>query len=183
MYDIKHFRTPYALRAFARVLICFHGWFVGSYYAWVAGAGNSRWFDLTVREERGYPTYTQWPFQTNITYAVALALFTTIAMQALFDVGVAMEDPFDDFGLDNINFYTVVEQFENYVLDTDYLSNVWTETVLGGESLLDADMYSHKAVEAALGTMGGSGRLAALRASRHGSHGSLLAGGSPSAHF
>ena len=125
-------------------------------------------------------SYTQWPFQTNITYAVALALFTTIAMQALFDVGVAMEDPFDDFGLDNIDFYTVVEQFESYVLDTDYLSNVWTETVLGGESLLDADMYSHKVVEAALGTMGGSGRLAALRASRHGS---LLAGGSPSAHF
>ena len=95
-------------------------------------------------------------------------------------VSVAMEDPFDDFGLDNIEFYTVVEQFESYVLDTDYLSNVWTETVLGGESLLDANMYSHKAAEAALGTMGGSGRLAALRTS---SHGSLLAGGSPSAHF
>ena len=124
--------------------------------------------------------YTQWPFQTNITYAVALALFTTISMQALFDVGVAMEDPFDDFGLDNIDFYTVVEQFESYVLDTDYLSNVWTETVLSGKSLLDANMYSHKAVEATLGTMGGSGRLAALRTS---SHGSLLAGGSPSAHF
>ena len=45
-----------ALRAFARVFVCFHGWFVGSYYAWVAGAGNSRWFDLTTREERGYPT-------------------------------------------------------------------------------------------------------------------------------
>lgn len=126
--------------------------------------------------------YTQWPFQTNITYAVALALFTTISMQALFDVGVAMEDPFDDFGLDNIDFYTVVEQFESYVLDTDYLSNVWTETVLGGGSLLDANMYSHKAVEAALGTMGGSGRLAALRASSHGSLPRMLSG-SPSAHF
>ena len=124
--------------------------------------------------------YTQWPFQTNITYAVALALFTTISMQALFDVGVAMEDPFDDFGLDNIDFYTVVEHFESYILDTDYMTNVWSETVLGAGSLLDANMYSRKALEGALGTIGGSSRLATLRTS---SHGSLHLSGSPSAHF
>lgn len=124
--------------------------------------------------------YTQWPFQTNITYAVLLALFTTLALQALFDVGIAMEDPFDDFGLDNIDFYTVVEHFESYILDTDYMTNVWSETVLGAGSLLDANMYSRKAVEGALGTIGGSSRLATLRTS---SHGSLHLSGSPSAHF
>ena len=46
-----------------------------------------------------------WPFQTNVTFAAVLSVFTSISMQALFQVALLMEDHFDSVGLDDIGEY------------------------------------------------------------------------------
>ena len=100
--DAQQYRTPYGLRAFARLYILLHGFFIGPYYAYIAGAHDSSWYSAEVRAERSYPEYVSWPFQTNVAFAAVLSVFTSISMQALFQVALLMEDHFDSVGLDDI---------------------------------------------------------------------------------
>ena len=55
-----------------------HQFFVGPYYAWVAGVGLD-------------PAVNGWPFQANLGFAIALAVFTSIVIVALQNIQLSME--------------------------------------------------------------------------------------------
>ena len=123
--NIKSYRTPTGLRAFARLYILVHPLFAGPYYAWVAGAGLGE--DGT------------WPSQTSIAFAVCLAVFTGLALQGLFNVEVGMEDPFDEIeGLDNVQVHKFFRETER-IISMEWAPHVWNDTVMRGKSLVDAE--------------------------------------------
>ncbi len=72
-------------RVFSRVYIMLHPFIMGPYYAYIGGAGQAQ------------------GAQTNYAFAVMLAVFTTFALSALFNIRYALEDPFSGDGLDSIN--------------------------------------------------------------------------------
>lgn len=80
---VKEYRTPQAVRSFARVYILVLPIFYAPYYVYIAGDGNGA---------NG----------TNLAFAVALSVLTSAVMMGLFNVEHALEDPFDDRGLDAI---------------------------------------------------------------------------------
>jgi hypothetical protein len=121
---IKNYRTPTGLRAFARLYILVHPVFVGPYYAWVAGAGRD--------------SSDNWPFQTSLSFAIALAIFTAVAMQGLFNVEVGLEDPFDESeGLDNVRVGIIFREIERLIC-MDWAPQVWNDVVVRGKPLYDA---------------------------------------------
>ncbi|KAJ8908280.1 hypothetical protein NDN08_008371 [Rhodosorus marinus] len=77
MRNIKSYRTPEGLRAFARLFIFIHAIFYGSYYAYLAK-------------------------ETTPLFALSFAYLLGGAMIALLNVEAALEDPFDPRGLDNV---------------------------------------------------------------------------------
>jgi hypothetical protein len=122
---VKNYRTPTGLRAFARLYILVHPLFVGPYYAWVAGAGRD--------------SSDNWPFQTSLGFAIALAIFTAVAMQGLFNVEVGLEDPFDEGeGLDNVRVGIIFREIERLIC-MDWAPNVWNDVVIRGKPLFDAE--------------------------------------------
>jgi hypothetical protein len=121
---IKSYRTPTGLRAFARLYILLHPVFVGPYYAWVAGAGRDNNVD-------------SWPFQTSLGFAIALAIFTGVAMQGLFNVEVGLEDPFDESeGLDNVRVGIVFRELER-ILRMEWAPQAWNDSVVRGKPLCE----------------------------------------------
>lgn len=129
---IKVYRTPSGLRAFARLYILVHPFFTGPYYAWVAGAGQA---DALA----GGDSSSYWPSQTNLAFAICLAIFTAVALQGLFNVEVGLEDPFDESeGLDNVKMHTSFREMERLV-SMEWASGVWNGAVMHGASLVDAE--------------------------------------------
>jgi len=126
---IKSYRTPTGLRAFARLFILIYPFFAGPYYAWVAGAGKQNDDNLNANN---------WPYQTNLAFAIALAVFTGVALQGLFNVEVGLEDPFDETeGLDSVRLWYSFREIER-LLSMEWSPGVWNETVMHGRSLVDA---------------------------------------------
>lgn len=82
---VKDYRTPQAVRSFARVYILILPIFYAPYFAYVAGDSNSSG-------------------GTGIIFATLLSILTSAVMMALFNVEHALEDPFDERGLDAIHF-------------------------------------------------------------------------------
>jgi len=82
LHNIKEYRTPQGTRSFARVFILLMPWFYGPYFVWV--------------------THSQSDAETGFTFALILATFTSIAMVGLYNVQRALQDPFDEDGLDDI---------------------------------------------------------------------------------
>jgi hypothetical protein len=127
---IKVYRTPSGLRAFARLYILVHPFFTGPYYAWVAGAGQS---DALGAGD------AYWPSQTNLAFAICLAIFTAVALQGLFNVEVGLEDPFDESeGLDNVKMHTSFREMEKLV-SMEWAPGVWNGAIMHGASLVDTE--------------------------------------------
>lgn len=122
---IKGYRTPVGLRAFARLYILVYPFFAGPYYAWVAGAGID---DQT----------ESWPPQANLGFAIALAVFTGVTLQGLFNIEAGMEDPFDEAeGLDNVRLQNVFLEMER-MLSMEWAEGVWDDIVMEGVELAGA---------------------------------------------
>jgi len=118
------YRTPTGLRAFARLYILLHPLFVGPYYAWVAGAGRDNNVD-------------SWPFQTSLGFAIALAIFTAVAMQGLFNVEVGLEDPFDESeGLDDVRVGIIFGEMER-IISMEWAPQAWNDVVVRGKPLYE----------------------------------------------
>jgi len=98
---IKEYRTPQALRSFVRVAFIFVPCFYGPYYVWVGTSGGGE--------------------GTNLPFAIALSVLTTLVMVGLFNVEQALEDPFDcRLGFDNVRLQDEL----NEILDTlDFLDD------------------------------------------------------------
>eukprot|EP00793_Prasinoderma_coloniale_P004225 PRCOL_00006401-RA len=127
---IKGYRTPTGLRAFGRLYILTHPFFIGPYYAWVAGAGRVE--------------ASQWPFQANLGFAIALAIFTGVAMQGLFNIAIGLEDPFDDTeGLDDVRVEKIFGELE-IRLTTAWAPGSWDRSVMYGGSICDAVLESRE---------------------------------------
>ena len=129
---IKGYRTPHGLRAFARLYILTHPFFIGPYYAWVAGAG------------RNLDELAGWPWQTNLAFAISLAVFTGVAMQGLFNVQLGMEDPFDETeGLDDVRLHKIFGEVER-LLTAGWAPGAWDRVVMRGGDLADAALESRE---------------------------------------
>lgn len=87
---VKEYRTPQAVRSFARVYILILPVFYAPYYVYLAGEGNSAG-------------------GIGLPFAVTLSVLTSAVMTTLFNVEHALEDPFDERGLDSIH---VRDEFE-----------------------------------------------------------------------
>lgn len=83
--NVKRYRTPLTTRVFARLYILLHPFIMGPYYAYIAGVGI-----------RGGQEHT------NFAFAVMLAVLTSVALSALFNIRYALEDPFVEGSLDTI---------------------------------------------------------------------------------
>ena len=76
-----------------------------------------------------------WPFQTNIGFAIALAVFTSITIQGLYNIEISLEDPFDeDEGLDDVRVRNTFHEMER-IIDNQWEPGVWANTVTEGASL------------------------------------------------
>uniref|UniRef100_A0A0G4GGD4 Uncharacterized protein n=1 Tax=Chromera velia CCMP2878 TaxID=1169474 RepID=A0A0G4GGD4_9ALVE len=72
--NLKDYRTPQALRSFIRVSFIFIPAFYGPYYVHIIGSSNN---------------------STTLAFASAYSVLTAMILCALFQVALAMEDPFD----------------------------------------------------------------------------------------
>eukprot|EP00186_Timspurckia_oligopyrenoides_P000457 CAMPEP_0182444130 /NCGR_PEP_ID=MMETSP1172-20130603/2679_1 /TAXON_ID=708627 /ORGANISM="Timspurckia oligopyrenoides, Strain CCMP3278" /LENGTH=194 /DNA_ID=CAMNT_0024639619 /DNA_START=658 /DNA_END=1242 /DNA_ORIENTATION=+ len=84
---IKGYRTPEGIRAFAKIFIMIHSLFYGSYYAFLAQ-------------------------NVTLLWALLFAYMAGIAMVGLVNIERALEDPFNQNGLDKIR----VEKMLNELL-------------------------------------------------------------------
>ena len=87
---IKHYRTPIATRAFARVYIFLHPIFWGPYYAYLVEQM------LNENDDDGTSSSSSIPVHVGFAYfyACALSVLTSLAMMGLFNVRYRLEDPF-----------------------------------------------------------------------------------------
>ena len=90
--NAKNYRTPQALRAFARLYIAAHCFFTGPYYAWIA---------LT----------------SSLAFALCLSIFTAVSMVGLLRVAISLEDPFDQRdGLDDVHVSRTFSDIERHLM-------------------------------------------------------------------
>lgn len=90
LHNIKEYRTPQGTRSFARVFIMLMPWFYGPYFVWVA--------------------HSQPNAETGFVFALILSTVTSVAMVGLYNVQRALQDPFDEDGLDDIKTSTMIRE-------------------------------------------------------------------------
>lgn len=78
MANVKEFRTPQGIRSLARFyIVLFIPLFYGPYWSWVAET-------------------------TNFAFAFFFSILTQIALVGVLNTALALEDPFDNVGMDGI---------------------------------------------------------------------------------
>ena len=78
------------------------------------------------------------PFQANIGFAIALAVFTSIVIVALMNIQLSLEDPYDDYnGLDDVRVRNVFREMER-LISIEWKPGVWEAVVTKGADLRDA---------------------------------------------
>lgn len=90
--NIKEYRTPQGTRSLARVFIQLTPWIYGPYFLWIAhGADQTRTLE-------GY------------MFAFIVMTVVVLSMVALYNVQRALQDPFDEDGLDDIRISKMRDQ-------------------------------------------------------------------------
>ncbi|KAH9086476.1 hypothetical protein LEN26_020123 [Aphanomyces euteiches] len=93
--NIKLYRTPQATRSFTRLCILALPLFYGPYYVYIAAAGTNG-------------------VHTNFAFALTLSIATSLIMIGIFNVEMALEDPFTEQGLDGVKVHRAIAR----ILDT-----------------------------------------------------------------
>ncbi|OQR92965.1 hypothetical protein THRCLA_08572 [Thraustotheca clavata] len=89
--NIKLYRTPQATRSFTRLSILLLPLVYGPYYVYIATATPN--------------------VHTNLSFALILSVVTSLIMIGIFNVELALEDPFTDEGLDGVKVPRVIAHF------------------------------------------------------------------------
>merc|ERR1712196_271010 len=92
LHNIKEYRTPQGTRSFARVFIILMPWFYGPYAVWISRSPSQ---DMA---------------RTDFGFALLFSLALSVAMVGLYNVQRALQDPFDEDGLDDIRVSKIHQQ-------------------------------------------------------------------------
>merc|ERR1712196_478436 len=92
LHNIKEYRTPQGTRSFARVFIILMPWFYGPYAVWISRSPSQ---DMA---------------RTDSGFALLFSLALSVAMVGLYNVQRALQDPFDEDGLDDIKVTVMIKE-------------------------------------------------------------------------
>merc|ERR1712166_1057549 len=98
--NLREYRTPQGTRSLARVFIQLTPWLYGPYFLWIAHGGSTAADKLTKVDGhiQGY------------CYAFIMMTVVVLSMVALYNVQRALQDPFDEDGLDDIRISKIQQQ-------------------------------------------------------------------------